>query len=126
VSASDDGLPSRGEIRRVHDERAPAGAAVVVGRGALAERTGRMVCVPLRAPAHGVPSEIPAAAAAALVAGAVVAADEPFSVPIDAMGELLGALGPLDLEAMDGALRYALDVPGPIPGRGGVLRALRA
>ena len=118
------GLPQRGEIRRVETSDGATGAVVVVGRTALAARTGRIACVPLRAPALGLPSEIAVAAASAVLPGAVVAADEPLAAALDELGELLGSLGPLDLEALDGALRYSLDVPGPIPGRLGSLRAL--
>jgi hypothetical protein len=117
-------LPGRGEIRRVQAADGSTGAVVIVGRTALAARTGRIACVPLRMPALGLPSEVAVAAASAVVPGAVVAADEPFAAALEELGELLGALGPLDLEALDGALRYSLDVPGPIPGRLGALRAL--
>ena len=45
-------LPARGEIRRLEAGDGTA-AVVVVGRTALAARTGRIACVPLRAPALG-------------------------------------------------------------------------
>jgi mRNA-degrading endonuclease toxin of MazEF toxin-antitoxin module len=124
VRSESGALPSRGEIRRLAARDGTTGAVVVVGRTALAARTGRIACVPLRTPALGLPSEVAVAAASAVVPGAVVAADEPFSAGLEELGDLLGSLGPLDLEALDGALRYSLDVPGPIPGRLGSLRAL--
>jgi hypothetical protein len=54
-----------------------------------------------------------------------VACDEPFALPIVALGDGIGALGPATLDRVDGALRYALDVPGSIPGRLKALRSVR-
>ena len=119
-----DGPAMRGDVRTLRDRRVPDGVVVVVGREALAQQTGRVACVPVRREARGLPSEVELQGLAGAPEGAVIAADEPIVVDVSALGGLLGELGPLTLEELDGALRYVLDVPGPIPGRRSALEAL--
>jgi mRNA-degrading endonuclease toxin of MazEF toxin-antitoxin module len=123
VSASEsEGVPARGTVVAVADDRVASGLAVVLGRAALALRTGTIGCCVVRRSGSGLPSEVPLPPLRGVPGGSVAACDEPLAVRVDALGEALGVLGPGTLEAIDGALRYALDVPGPIPGR---LHALR-
>jgi mRNA-degrading endonuclease toxin of MazEF toxin-antitoxin module len=125
VSASDAArLPARGTVVTVVDERVPSGVVVVLGRAALAVKTRSIVCCAVRLDGYGLPSEVPLPALPGVPAGAVAACDEPLALPVGTLGERLGALGPASLERVDGALRYALDVPGPIPGRLKTLRTV--
>jgi mRNA-degrading endonuclease toxin of MazEF toxin-antitoxin module len=118
------GEAMRGDVRTLRDRRVPDGVVVVVGRDALAQQTGRVACVPVRREPRGLPSEVELHGVAAAPEGAVIAADEPIVVDVASLGGLLGELGPLTLEELDGALRYVLDVPGPIPGRRAALESL--
>jgi mRNA-degrading endonuclease toxin of MazEF toxin-antitoxin module len=118
------GEAMRGDVRTLRDRRVPDGVVVVVGREALAQETGRIACVPVRREPRGLPSEVELHGIAGAPEGAVIAADEPIVVEVSSLGGLLGELGPLTLEELDGALRYVLDVPGPIPGRRAALEAL--
>jgi mRNA-degrading endonuclease toxin of MazEF toxin-antitoxin module len=125
VSAADAaGLPPRGVIVAATDDRVPSGLVVVLGRAALAVRTGSIVACAVRTGGSELPSEVPLPPLSGVPRGAVAACDEPLALPVAALGERLGTLGPATLERIDGALRYALDVPGPIPGRLVALRTV--
>jgi len=125
VSAADAAVPPpRGVVVEVDDDRVSSGLVVVLGRAALAARTGTITVCAVRPDGAGLPSEVPLPRLPGVPAGAVAACDEPLALPVAALGERVGSLGPATLERIDGALRYALDVPGPIPGRLGTLRSV--
>jgi mRNA interferase MazF len=100
---------NRGEV---YDTALPTGRhpAVIVTRNRAIPLLRNVCVVAVTSRIRGVPTEVPLGTAQGLVRDCVANCDNLFTIPKRALETRRGALGPMELRQLNGALRIALDL----------------
>jgi mRNA interferase MazF len=106
----------RGELYRVaHPSRDPKKfrVFVIVSRQVLIDsRFSTVVCAPIYTAYDGLASQIPVGQDEGLKHDSSIHCDELVSLPKSALTNFIGTLPPKKMEALNQALKIALDIPG--------------
>lgn len=85
---------------------------VVVSRPILIESSfSTLICAPVYSVHHGLSTQVPVGVREGLKHDSSIHCDELVSLPKTALTNYLGALSPVKIEALNEALRIALDIP---------------
>jgi len=84
--------------------------AVLVSRDQAYRVRTAVTVVPLTQPVRGIPVEVPLGAADGVPRRSVANADTITTVPRDTLEEYMTTLAPAKLEALETAIRFALDL----------------
>jgi mRNA interferase MazF len=106
----------RGELYRVaHPSRDPKKfrVFVIVSRQVLTDsRLSRVICAPIYTAYDGLATQVPVGQNEGLKHDGSIHCDELVSLPKPALTNFIGTLPPKQMEALNQALKIALDIPG--------------
>jgi len=106
----------RGELYRVaHPSRAPEKfrVFVIVSRQVLIDsRFSTVICAPIYTAYDGLATQVPVGQDEGLKHDSSIHCDELVSLPKSALTNFIGTLPPKQIEALNQALKIALDIPG--------------
>ena len=106
----------RGELYRVaHPSRDPKKfrVFVIVSRQVLIDsRFSTVICAPIYTAYDGLATQVPVGQDEGLKHDSSVHCDELVSLPKSALTNFIGTLSPKQIEALNQALKIALDIPG--------------
>ena len=78
---------------------------------AIESRFSTVICAPIYSAHHGLSTQVPVGVAEGLKHDSSIHCDELVSLPKSALTNFIGTLSPGKMEALNEALRIALDIP---------------